>query len=110
MTTEEMQQLTIHPGWYDGREGYLWCRLDAVLDETTGLRAELTWNDDGDEGDTLTRYIDPELYLERYVNEEILGACRPIDLTQEEAVGLAANDPKDILTLYAPTIKTILES
>jgi hypothetical protein len=26
-----MDQLTIHPGWADGRKGYLWCRLEEYV-------------------------------------------------------------------------------
>lgn len=65
MTEQEMMAIVHHPGWADGREGFLWCRFDATVYEDHWLRAELTWDDGLENHNVLPgQYFDPILYLE----------------------------------------------
>ena len=106
MTPEQMSALVPHPGWDDGREGFVFCRFDAVLDERPDfrLRAEVTWLD----GRELppdrrhTMYYDPELFLEvESPDGSGKWATRRFhirSLTDAEAVCIVQADPRYLLS------------
>lgn len=109
MTSQEMAALVPHPDWGDGREGFLWCRFDAVIRPEIGLRAEITWADSVLNGETI--YTRPQLRLE--TNQLVtVGGHREmrtwetadIPLTEETAVLIATNLPADLLHRYAEGI------
>ncbi len=116
LTPDEMRCLTHHPGWDDGREGYLWCRFDAMLspeDDPRHLRAELTWDDDSEFDDNETGdptcYFDPELWVEtnrRVVRDHRLETYDgfKVILSRQEAAEILLADPKELLAKYADEI------
>lgn len=113
VTQLEIDSIQHHPGWDDGREGWMWCRFDALLDENLGHRAEITWGDDSESDDydpadprPLT-YFSPELRLEtntrvaegRSYRLETLDE-RIVAVTHSEAVALLMSDPRELLVKY----------
>ena len=122
MTPGEIVAIQAHPGWHDGREGFLFCRFDAVVDEARMLRAEITFDDDGDDDDNTnpdhapSRYFDAELYLE--ANRPCSCCADPgshwvtIDghtiLIEDKArlADLLATDPRELAVRYADVFAT----
>lgn len=118
ISAADMAALQPCPLWSDGRKGYVWCRFDVLLCPETRLRAELTWDDDGDFEDNETGeptvYFDANLFIETnrpemptqefsLVTWDGIG----INLSREEAIALAMGDPRDILTKYASQIANL---
>lgn len=112
MTREQFMALPVHPDWDDGRDGFMWGRLDAVLCPARLLRAELTWDDDGEavfNAATPSNYHSPQLQLES--NRRVPEMSGPgrletfdhiiIDLADSEAAAIAAAPPLALLTAYA---------
>ncbi len=112
LDAEAMRELRVGEGWEDGREGFVYCRFDAVIDKEKMIRAEVVWLDDEDhDGDgEVTQYFRPSLRIEsnrpsadspdvwEIVDEAIFS------LTMQEAVDLVDNPATDILTAYAERI------
>ena len=117
MTPDEIAAIKPHPGWSDGREGYMWCRFDAVVDRKRWLRAEITWGDDlefkDNENGEVRIYFAPELFIETNRPQGPRGQSwvtydgETINLTKDEAVTLASSDPREILTKYADVISKL---
>ena len=109
LTRKQIDALPFHPGWDDGRHGFVWCRFDAIIDRERLLRAEVTWDSDGiDETGT---FHSPELKLEANVlvrDEWFKDADTVIRITNEQAAGIIAAPPADLLRQYAREIETIL--
>lgn len=110
MTKDEINALKPHPGWSDGRWGYLWCWFDALIDEERRIRAEITFDDD-DEGNP-SSFFDPELFIETNrdatPDDKILHLITwdgvVVKLTEEEVVRLIEEDPTRILEEYADQV------
>ena len=110
---KDMMAAPVDPGWDDGRTGFLWCRVDALLDKTDGVRAEITWADDADDSSrrTPTEYYDPQLLLQtnrrergdelRTVKETV------IVLSDDQALAYMAAPPQRLLEIYADQIGTL---
>ena len=120
-----MDSMSVHPGWDDGRRGFVWCRLDALLDPARLLYAELTWNDDSDDDEEPvdpTQYFKPVLAIETH---RIVVNGRPdcddprtlhdrgyllsigrftARLTCAESIELANSEPTTLLEKYAKEI------
>lgn len=112
MTPEEMAAVVPHPGWGDGRRGFVWCRFDACIGNGVGLRAEVTWNDDGERHET-TRYFDPQLLLQTnrmlpvpnsQLTEWVTVDQVAVPITDELAVTLVTGDPQLLVAAYAAVI------
>lgn len=112
MTFDEMKAVKLHPGWSDGRTGYLFCRVTACLTDAPGyINAEVVWMDDGDELDDAeadASYFDPQLEIEtnqlegidtRRTHDKVV-----IKVSAEVAITLMAADPADILISYAGAV------
>lgn len=109
-TPEEIAAITHHPGWDDGREGFLWCRFDAVVSREQLLRAEITWGDNGGDDDNdnpdgaPTVYFNPELRLTaetvRPDGSWKTVADRVIPLINERAFAILDRDPAELLKPY----------
>lgn len=109
MTKEQIDTMTVADGWGDGRDGFVWCRLDAVIREEGNRRlfAELTWDDSSDDDDTENgdpiRYYDPQLLFELtewpngFHGDYKVLAESVVKLTEEDARLIAANHPKNLL-------------
>jgi hypothetical protein len=120
MTPDQIAALNFHPGWDDGRVGYVWCRFDAMLtpaDDPRHLRAEVTWDDDGDfvGNDGVPRcYFDPELWIEANAKRAdgtlTTVAGRRIAITRTEAATLLHDDPREILIRYAAAVADLPKS
>jgi len=112
LSKDEMRSMVVHRGWVDGREGFVFCRLDAVICADRLLRAELTWNDDGEskEDNMPTSYFDPMLTIEsnrldrndwsRWVTHDAIH----IDISGDLAAELASKPPTDVLGQFAAEV------
>lgn len=118
VTPDQMRTLRVGPGWDDGREGYSWCRFDAVIDPARRLRAEITWDDDCDFDDNHGLpprvYFAPILRLETNRPESPSGATGwvtwdeiSISLTRDGAITLIASEPAVILNRYRQQIEAL---
>lgn len=111
----DMQALRHHTGWVDGRSGFLWCRFDAVIDEVRLLRAEVTWDDNGEREHLTTTeaclFHEPELLLERNAlgpdGNWVRRAFILLPLTQTEAAQLIAADPRVLLLTYVEQLAVL---
>lgn len=114
ISAAEMDAICPDHRWSDGRIGYMWCRFDAMLDPLRRLRAEVTWDDDGDfednEDGAPRVFFDAELFLETNRPE---GPCLvtfdgiKIKLSREKAISLVMSDPARILDEYSAEIATL---
>ncbi len=115
LTAKDMRGVKVHAGWDDGREGFCYCRVDAVLTAAPHhFRAELTWELEdelaapGEEG-----FVYPELWLE--ANElrsgdhlvTLDGVKFRVDV--EDAIALMEGDPVDLLTKYGDIFASLKE-
>ncbi len=111
VASEEIFKITPHEDWNDGRIGFCFCRFDAMLDET-GLRAEITWEDDGDlyfDGKPRT-YTDPVLRLEtnHWKDESwVTLNAMYIEITQAQAVEFVQSAPQVLKEKYTEHIATL---
>lgn len=107
MDAHTMHAIPVHAGWADGRTGFIWCRLDAVIDPARLLRAELTW----DEDEATRRFHTPVLVLEAN-RRESPGDTESyktwdtvaVPLADDVAVELMTGDPLAILARYPDQI------
>lgn len=111
MTHDEMMKLRLHPGWKDERMGATdakWCRCVAVLDGAIGLKADISWNDDGDDDQPITKYDSPILILETTLHfgteKEATLDTIPIELSVPSAIKHLTKDPANLLQMYAKRI------
>ena len=102
----ELMQLKLHHKWHDGRLGYCFARIEAVLDRRRRVRAEITWLDDAEQQtDGIARvYWAPTLTFETNVYDDC-GAWRRFDaktipLTWSKVIELVAADPAGLRTAY----------
>ena len=129
-----MDSMSVHPRWDDGRRGFVWCRLDALIDPVRLLYVELTWNDDGEDdevSDGATKYFSPVLAIETHrivvsggpgcddleaIDDPKMlydrGYLQPIGrftvrLTSAESMEVASSDPAALLEKYAKDIANL---
>lgn len=114
----EMSRIAVCALWDDGRVGSEWCRFDAMVDAARRLRAEVTWDDDGDfDGSSgePTVYFAAQLWLETNRPETPLSGEDGlvtwdgvrIDLGREEALALVAGPPAAVLERYADQVASL---
>lgn len=108
-----LQEINPHPGWDDGRRGFLWARFDALLtQDARHLRAEVTWDDDSEFEDNASGepriYFDPQLWIEtnrRTPDDDLQTVAGfKVELSHTEAVAIVTADPAELLDKYADRI------
>lgn len=117
MTPDEIAAIQPCPGWDDGREGFIWCRFDAILtpaDDPRHLRAEITWDDDSDfednESGEPSLYFDPQLWIETNARDPndpdrlVTFDGFKVPISTQEAFELLMSPPASILAKYADRI------
>lgn len=109
MTKSEMDALTFHAGWDDGRVGFVWCRFDGIVDVGRLLRAEITWGPCHEDGpEVIEEYVEPLLTLEsnRVVREGSGERWETVEqveipMTDAEVVAILTEPPSRLLVKYA---------